>query len=178
MGEVDHGMACDIKASTGRSGEDDEDDYIPPDDEDDEEYIPSRFYSAPRRKKAFARKGEKPYHRTADSGKRVRFLTPESDGSSEQSVVTSSSSSSNKDSFIASLRIEKTSRGYPKCPLCDHVQMNKRMPDLRRHMRTHNPEEKKYPCPVCDTELSRKDAFRRHCILKHKRYYDLPESDT
>ncbi|KAI0046657.1 hypothetical protein FA95DRAFT_1573011 [Auriscalpium vulgare] len=61
----------------------------------------------------------------------------------------------------------RKTRAHPyalACPQCPFVQENGRVWDLKRHVKTHEPDRKKFVCDRrgCEEIFSRMDAVRRH----------------
>ena len=56
-------------------------------------------------------------------------------------------------------------------PGCDWIQSNKRTPDLKRHIKKHDPPE--WQCNGCHRKFSRRDALRRHVRNKNNPCVDI-----
>ena len=104
-------------------------DYVPPSD-DDEEYHPTQETSSQKQKKRKATSKYKSPRRTAFSP------TRSTSSGSEKSIISSRARSHL--GVYDGARLIKESKF--QCPVagCDHVQKNRRLPDLKRHIVTHD----------------------------------------
>ena len=129
---------CDSSESNGEG----DTDYFPPSDDDEEEYRPTRATSSKKQKKRKAASKDKP-------SRHATFSPAHSTSKSEKSVTSSRAhrrshpykrpiSSRNFQRENGSKLINKESDF--QCPVvgCDYVQENRRIPDLKRHVVTHD----------------------------------------
>ena len=153
---------CDVSESDG----DGDTDYIPPSDDDDEEYRPTQATSPPKQKKRKVASKRKISRRTT--------FSPACSTSSKSEKSVSSSRGHRRShpykhriSFRNFQRedgvrlIDKESDFH--CPVigCDYEQKNRRIPDLRRHVVTHDRwmEPGKWTC--CGVGMERAFMYGR-----------------
>jgi hypothetical protein len=82
------------------------------------------------------------------------------------SAEDSPSSPSSSEFSVCSLFAKKSNNPWACThPGCNWVQTNKRTPDLKRHIKKHEPPE--WDCLGCRRKFSRRDALKRHVRNKN-----------
>jgi hypothetical protein len=102
---------------------------------------------------------------TWDSNQEVQYLSGENYGDDENCVPQGSLKNKilNIDNIVKSFKMALHNKPYSipeSCHVCGKLVNN-----LKKHMKSHNPEQHK--CPLCPIILTRADNLKRHLRMKH-----------